>query len=212
MQNIDSIINDIGLVMIIYNWKGLKEENYLYTVEELQKRNPELCAGVIEFPEKWINDSFSANKTYVAKKVTSANELYDFIAGKFNDTEMYEIDEDWYWVLGDEDLFGVNDDLFGQKNIPGFTSTPSVVFEFAEKKWRFRDDMLSHYINPVSNCTFQDAENRLNELELMYEASKIKTGKVVDFGINATGGFNVYYEDGQVRLVDKTTLIEMLNM
>lgn len=33
------------------------------------------------------------------------------------------------------------------------------------KKWRFRGDMLSHYINGVSNRTFQDAENRLNYLE-----------------------------------------------
>lgn len=34
-----------------------------------------------------------------------------------------------------------------------------------DKKWRFREDMLGHYINNVSNRTFQDAENRLNYLE-----------------------------------------------
>ena len=33
------------------------------------------------------------------------------------------------------------------------------------KKWRFRDDMLGHYINGVSSRTFQDAEDRLNYLE-----------------------------------------------
>lgn len=35
----------------------------------------------------------------------------------------------------------------------------------ANKKWRFRDDMLRHYINNISNRTFQDAEDRLNYLE-----------------------------------------------
>lgn len=33
------------------------------------------------------------------------------------------------------------------------------------KKWRFREDMLEHYINGVSSMTFQDAENRLNYFE-----------------------------------------------
>ena len=34
-----------------------------------------------------------------------------------------------------------------------------------KKKWRFRNDMLIQYINGVSDKTFQDAEDRLNELE-----------------------------------------------
>lgn len=33
------------------------------------------------------------------------------------------------------------------------------------KKWKFRSDMLNHYINSVSDKTFQDAEDRLNYLE-----------------------------------------------
>lgn len=201
---------DMGLVMIIYDWKGLKEENYLYTVEELRKRNSELCSGVIEFPEKWIHDSFSADKTYMAKKVTSVEELYQFISGSFNDTEATEFNEDWYWVLADEDLFGVNDDLFAYKNIPGFCEKSTASFDFGEKKWRFREDILSHYINSVSSKTFQDAENRLNEFEKRLEKRQAD-GKVVDFAINATGGFNVYYEDGKVVTIDKDTLVKMLN-
>lgn len=35
----------------------------------------------------------------------------------------------------------------------------------ADKKWRFREDMLGHYVNSVSSRTFQDAEDRLNYLE-----------------------------------------------
>ena len=34
---------------------------------------------------------------------------------------------------------------------------------------------------------------------------------IEDFGINATGGFNIYYNDGSVITVDKKTLIKMLN-
>ena len=36
------------------------------------------------------------------------------------------------------------------------------------EKWRFRDDMLFHYINADSIRTFQDAEDRLNFLEEKY--------------------------------------------
>lgn len=32
-------------------------------------------------------------------------------------------------------------------------------------KWKFRADMLNHYINGVSSKTFKDAERRLNILE-----------------------------------------------
>ena len=39
--------------------------------------------------------------------------------------------------------------------------------------------------------------------------SEIRTVK--DFGINATGGYNIYYSNGIVSTVDKKTLIEMLN-
>ena len=35
----------------------------------------------------------------------------------------------------------------------------------ADITWKFREDMLGHYINGVSNLTFQDAEDRLNYLE-----------------------------------------------
>lgn len=77
----------------------------------------------------------------------------------------------------------------------------------ADKKWRFREDMLGHYINSSSNRTFRDAENRLNYFEEQMENRM----RVKDFGINATGGYNVYYDNGQVRTVDREMLINMLN-
>ncbi len=46
----------------------------------------------------------------------------------------------------------------------------------ADKKWRFREDMLGHYVNGVSNRTFQDAENRLNYFENLEEKLIAHTG------------------------------------
>ena len=37
------------------------------------------------------------------------------------------------------------------------------------KIWRFRSDMLGQYINTTTNLTFQKAEDRLNNLELLKE-------------------------------------------
>lgn len=84
----------------------------------------------------------------------------------------------------------------------------------SNKTWSFREDLLGQYINSTSSRTFQDAENRLNQLEDKFQTKfrYIATlGNVVDFGINATGGYNVYYENGAVRTVNKETLIQMLN-
>ena len=41
-------------------------------------------------------------------------------------------------------------------------------------KWKFREDMLNHYINDVSSNTFKDAENRLNYLEEKEKLLKLK--------------------------------------
>ena len=44
---------------IIYNWKGLKEENYLYTAEELKQFDKELYENCIAYPSEW-HDSTKA--------------------------------------------------------------------------------------------------------------------------------------------------------
>lgn len=48
------------------------------------------------------------------------------------------------------------------------------------KKWRFRWDILGHYINDSSNNTFQDAENRLNYLEEKENQPDMR-GKVMEY-------------------------------
>lgn len=94
-----------GLIMVIYNWKGLKEENYLYTVEEFKRRNSELAEAMEKYSGEWTCDVFSADKTYVAKKTVSEDELFEFLNGAYNDTEQSETDANWYWENRCDDLF-----------------------------------------------------------------------------------------------------------
>ena len=47
-------------------------------------------------------------------------------------------------------------------------------------KWKFREDMLNHYINDVSSNTFKDAENRLNYLEEKEQLLKLKIEDLIE--------------------------------
>ena len=47
-------------------------------------------------------------------------------------------------------------------------------------KWKFREDMLNHYINGVSSKTFKDAENRLNYLEEKEQSLKLKIEQLIE--------------------------------
>lgn len=47
-------------------------------------------------------------------------------------------------------------------------------------KWKFREDMLNHYINGISNKTFKDAENRLNYLEEKEQSLKLKIEQLIE--------------------------------
>lgn len=47
-------------------------------------------------------------------------------------------------------------------------------------KWKFREDMLNHHINGISNKTFKDAENRLNYLEEKEQSLKLKIEQLIE--------------------------------
>lgn len=70
-----------------------------------------------------------------------------------------------------------------------------------DKKWRFREDMLGHYINSVSNRTFQDAEDRLNYLE----ENVGSVIKVKDL-LTMTGGNTNFYIQGTT---EKQTYVQL---
>lgn len=94
---------------VIYNWKGLKEENSVYTAEQLQAAdedfNPELILQ---------GGAFSANKTYDITKLNgetpekTAENIRQFLTGWNNDSftdDDAEMPEGWYWETKTENLF-----------------------------------------------------------------------------------------------------------
>lgn len=105
----DTKENGTMKVGIIYNWKGLKEENFLYTLDELAQFDFDLlqkcigdCSG--------FHDSAKAEcgwKTWSGRLLKTDEEIKEFLSGKFNDEERKEVDEDWYWEnQHDNDLYG----------------------------------------------------------------------------------------------------------
>lgn len=94
---------------IIYNWKGLKEENYLYTEEELKQLDNKLYEDCMAKPDEW-HDSTKAEcgwKTWMGVTIKNEGELIEFLNGEYNDTCSAEDDENWYWEnIEENDLYG----------------------------------------------------------------------------------------------------------
>lgn len=90
---------------LIYNWKGLKEENSLYTAALLK----ELDEAFV--PEDRYDGAIAANKTYMAIKLTGKTQeetdqnVRDFLTGKYNEAGDIEYIEGWYWETVDENFF-----------------------------------------------------------------------------------------------------------
>ena len=95
---------------IIYNWKGLKEENYLYTAEELKQFDEKLYEDCMNgHTNEWFDSTKSecAWKTWMGFKITEERFLKRFLAGMYNETERMDEDDDWYWEnVEDNDLYG----------------------------------------------------------------------------------------------------------
>lgn len=95
---------------IIYNWKGLKEENYLYTAEELKQFDEELYEDCVNGKLNEWHDSTKAEcpwKTWMGFMIVEEKYLKMFLDGEYNETEREETDDDWYWEnVEDNDLYG----------------------------------------------------------------------------------------------------------
>ena len=109
---------------IICNWKGIKEENYLYTLDEMAKYDFELLKDCLNNPEAF-NDSLkskSANKTRMGRLLKTDEEVKDFFRGCWNDdTELLKLENpendysDWYWEnVQDNDLYGEKSETMKQ--------------------------------------------------------------------------------------------------
>lgn len=93
---------------IIYNWKGLKEENYLYTEQELKTFDKELYDDCISDVNNWHDSSKSvlACKTWTGKAILSDEDLKKFLSGEYNDKEDIG---DWYWENSQlNDLYAID--------------------------------------------------------------------------------------------------------
>ena len=91
---------------IIYNYHGIKEENYLYTAEELKKFDIGLFNMCVLGSGAWHDSNLvdCASKTWMGTMIENDEMLYKFLKGKFNSTEQ---DKDWYWEnVEDNDLYG----------------------------------------------------------------------------------------------------------
>lgn len=95
------------LIGVIYNWKGLKEENYLYTPEELKERDPELLERCLKHPVRFHEGNSPApNKTIEGRLLGDEERLKKFLNGFYNDTSRESIDPDWYWENSMEEIYG----------------------------------------------------------------------------------------------------------
>lgn len=90
---------------LIYDWKGLKEENSLYTGKQLK----ELDAAFV--PEDRYDGAIAANKTYMAIRLTGKTpeqtdqNVRKFLTGKYNEAGDIEYIEGWYWETVEENFF-----------------------------------------------------------------------------------------------------------
>lgn len=95
-------------VGIIYNWKGLKEENYLYTLDELAEVDFKLLVECLNDPTTFILSQLipCSWKTWEGRLLKTEEEVIEFLSGKFNDDAKCN-GPDWYWEnCVDNDLYG----------------------------------------------------------------------------------------------------------
>jgi antirestriction protein ArdC len=90
---------------LIYDWKGLKEENSIYTADQLK----ELDEAFV--PEDRYDGAVAANKTYMAIRLTGKTQeetdqnVREFLTGRYNEAGDIEYIEGWYWETVDENFF-----------------------------------------------------------------------------------------------------------
>ena len=119
-NNVGCVSDVVGtrtmLIGIVYNWKGIKEENYLYTLDEMTKYDFELLRDCLNNPDGFnvSSKAESADKTWMGRLLKTDEEVKDFLKGGWNDDiellkwENPETDySDWYWEnVRDNDLYG----------------------------------------------------------------------------------------------------------
>ena len=97
-------IFDKTLYGLVYNWKGLKEENSVYTEEYLKEVDEDFVPDVEQY-----EGAIAANKTYFCYRLNgktreeTEENVRAFLTGAKNDDSITS--HDWYWESVTEDFF-----------------------------------------------------------------------------------------------------------
>lgn len=74
------------IIGVIYKWKGLKEENYLYTMEEMWERDSKLLIKCLQQPGVLQDDEGgSGNRTRVGILLTDQGMVKNFLQYEYNE-------------------------------------------------------------------------------------------------------------------------------
>lgn len=92
---------------VVYNWKGLKEENSVYTAAQLSAEDPDFNPALEQ-----QDGAFAANKTYIVYKLNgatveeTAENVKAFMTGSKNyEAEQAPLIPGWYWETVNYNLF-----------------------------------------------------------------------------------------------------------
>lgn len=98
----EQVLDEVGkILMVIENYKGLCEHNFLVTEAWLHengfaKESRAYMSKGIDSLKEWGGFYLGPNITYDVKKCDSTEELNRFMNGEFNDHSQSE-NKDWYW-------------------------------------------------------------------------------------------------------------------
>lgn len=120
-------MNLTDMIMVICNYNGRYEHNHLYTIEEMKERNFALLSKCQEKKDtgKWTRWESWEGETLAARFVENEKDFDNFIAGKYNDTEVMNeksprYNDCWYWGNSCTDMFelteGYSSDRFDRNN------------------------------------------------------------------------------------------------
>ena len=101
-----SDIFDNTLYGVVYNYKGLLEENYVYTETQLKELDESFIPDVDEY-----EGAFVANKTYTVYKLSrntkeeTIKNVREFMTGVYNNEYEPTVNDEWYWETRTSELF-----------------------------------------------------------------------------------------------------------
>ena len=163
---------------IIYNWKGLKEENYLYTARDLKKFDKELYDNCMENPHEWHDSTLCecAWKTWMGFRLDDEFALERFLTGDYNEDLETEIDG-WYWEnVEDNDLYGLASDTM-KRALADMRSdiirTDVLLYDNGSEYDLGRADKKTVFLRILSRDEAVDAFQKGKRVYFIYENNRI---------------------------------------